>query len=129
MCIYKSKRFLETFRATSTEESNEELNLKTCNFKFFFLQLQHSKEKNSQNSYSIREKLFLHVYVEIAKIKLPLPTTIFIAVGQQFFFFFKNRRKESCFFFNLVLCLTFLLNLEKQESIILWLINNIGCVN
>jgi hypothetical protein len=98
VCIYKSKRFLETFRATSTEESNEELNLKTCTFKFFFLQLQHSKEKNSQNSYSICEKLFLHVYVEIAKIKLPLPTTIFIAVGQQFFFSLKTEGKKVVFF-------------------------------
>ena len=75
-------------------------------------------------------KSYFYVYVEIAKIKLSLPMTIFIVVGQQFFLFFKSRRKETCFFFlNLVLYLTLLSNLEKQESIILWLINNIGCVN
>ena len=67
-------------------------------------------------------------FCRIAKMELTLPTAIFIAVGQQRFFSLKAR-KETCFFLNLVLCLTLLSNLEKQESIILWLINNNGCVN
>jgi hypothetical protein len=68
-------------------------------------------------------------FCKIAKMELTLPTAIFIVVGQHCFFSLKAR-KETCFFFlNLVLCLTLLSNLEKQESIILWLINNIGCVN
>jgi hypothetical protein len=59
-------------------------------------------------------------FCRIAKIELTLPTTIFIAVGQQCFIFSLKARKETCFFFlNLVLCLTLLSNLEKQESIIL----------
>jgi len=59
-------------------------------------------------------------FCRIAKMELTLPTTIFIAVGQQCFIFSLKARKEACFFFlNLVLCLTLLSNLEKQESIIL----------
>jgi len=79
---------IKIVRASPTGEANKELNLKMCifNFSFFTLQLQRSREKESQNGYSICEKLFLQVSVEIAKMKLPLPTTIFIAVGQQFFF-------------------------------------------
>jgi hypothetical protein len=46
------------------------------------------------------------------------------------FYFALKARKGTCFCFkNLVLCLNLLSNLEKQESIILWLINSIGCVN
>jgi len=58
------------------------------------------------------------------------PTTIFIAVGQQFIFFLiKVGGKKLVNLTNFVLCLTLLSNLEKQESIIIQLINNIGCVN
>jgi len=68
-------------------------------------------------------------FCRIAKMKLTLPTAIFIVVGQQCFFFFKSKERNLFFFLNLVLCLTLLSNLEKKESIILWLINNVGCVN
>jgi len=63
-----SRLSLETFlclvylviRTSPTGKPNEELNLKTCTFNFF-LQLQRSKENDSQNGYSICEKLFLRL--------------------------------------------------------------------
>jgi hypothetical protein len=51
---------------------------------------------------------------------------------QRLIFSFKSRtegRKLTYKFQNLALCLTLLSNLEKQESIVLRLINNIDCVN
>jgi hypothetical protein len=72
----------------------------------------------------------------------------FVSVGQRLFFSFKTERTEereqrlifsfksrtegrklTYKFQNLALCLTLLSNLEKQESTVLRLINNIGCVN
>jgi hypothetical protein len=72
----------------------------------------------------------------------------FISVGQRLFFSFKTERTEereqrlifsfksrtegrklTYKFQNLALCLTLLSNLEKQESIVPRLINNIDCVN
>jgi len=62
----------------------------------------------------------------------PLANVYFVSVGQRLFFSFKSKtegRKLTCKFQNFALCLTLLSNLEKQESIVLQLINNIGCVN
>jgi len=92
-----SRFFLETFlclvclviRASPTGKPNEELNLKTCTFNFFFL----------YNS-NVAGKRISKMAIQYVKTKkLSLPTAIFIAVGQQFFLFLKNRRKETCFFF------------------------------
>jgi hypothetical protein len=64
-----------------------------------------------------------------SKKRLTLPIAIKIAVGQQYFIFLKKQGKKLVFVLNLILYLTLLSNLKKKESIILWLINNISCVN
>jgi len=100
-----SRLSLETFlclvylviRASPTGKPNEELNLKTCTFNFFYNS--NAARKMIAKMAIQYVKSYFYVYVEIAKIKLSLPTAIFIAVGQQFFLFFKSRRKETCFFF------------------------------
>jgi len=54
----------------------------------------------------------------------------FVSVGHRLFFSLKAEQKKTYMQISKpALCLTLLSNLEKQESIVLQLINNIGYVN
>jgi len=70
-------------------ELNEEPNVKNCTFSFRFCisSLQRLRQTDSYFSYLSCEESFLHFHIEMVKANDCWPTTIFIAVSQQFIFF------------------------------------------